>query len=825
MPNRDYWQERMEALEDANHQKGRAYTANVEKQFRMAQKNIEDKINYWYARMADNNEVTMQGAKRLLRADELEEFKWSVEEYIEKGKSLQYSDKWAKQLENASAKVHINRLEALKMQMQQECEVLFGNMADGLDSTLRDMYTNSYYHTAYEMMKGHGVGWAFNRLDDRRIEKAINTLWTNDGKRYSDRVWANKDKLVNELNTVLTQNIIRGESPQRAIQQLSHRLKVSRSNAGRLIMTESAFIHSQAQKDCFKELDVERFEFVATLDSHTSEVCQAMDGVIIDMTDYKIGLNVPPLHCYCRSCIVPFYEDNVGMRTARGDDGKTYLVPSDMTYKDWKKSFVDGDNKENLIPVTPKVNIITNAKDFSEYDSAELQKWEKLYYENNKVNLTDSEIKALDDYGEGSYEAINAIERFDEDSEAYQKVLKSYGAKELEKAKEATEHLSSAINKFNLDEDIVVHRAVRDASYITGSDNSVEALQNMIGKTYADKGYVSTSLQYQSKFTGMKDDAVHIEITVPKGSNGALIDDYVAKNEYEFLINRNQQFTVVDAGERVVQVQKYDFKTKQYVTIDKKERYMKVQLLPDDKLANSVKNGKMNITKNTVNIAKDTKDFDELSNYLDSTYGIKMDDTVKKLDFTTVRGSIEGVEAVISEYPDVGSLLENAITSNSGVMYCTGKTLSFNPAKFADKQQFLDMCNQQSALKHWIPNSSPRSIGVHEAAHGVEWALIQANPTYMYDFERTIAWNKCSEAKDIVKEAVAEIKKTEYGKGKKKADLIKAISGYANDTDSEAMAEAFADVDANGSNANPLSVIIKKVTMKRYKQYKGGGTP
>lgn len=345
MPNRDYWQERMEALEDANHQKGRAYTANVEKQFRMAQKNIEDKINYWYVRMAENNELTMQGAKRLLRADELEEFKWSVEEYIEKGKSLQYSDKWAKQLENASAKVHINRLEALKMQMQQECEVLFGNMADGLDSTLRDMYTNSYYHTAYEMMKGHGVGWAFNRLDTRRIETAINTVWTNDGKRFSDRVWANKDKLVNELNTVLTQNIIRGESPQRAIQQLSHRLKVSRSNAGRLIMTESAFIHSQAQRECFKELDVERFEFVATLDSHTSEVCQAMDGVIIDMTDYKIGLNVPPLHCYCRSCIVPFYEDNVGMRAARGDDGKTYLVPSDMAYKDWKKAFVDGDTK------------------------------------------------------------------------------------------------------------------------------------------------------------------------------------------------------------------------------------------------------------------------------------------------------------------------------------------------------------------------------------------------------------------------------------------------------------------------------------------------
>lgn len=395
MPNDKYWQERMEALEDANHQKGRAYTANVEKQFRMAQKNIEDKINYWYARMAENNEITMQGAKRLLRADELEEFKWSVEEYIKKGESLQYSDKWAKQLENASAKVHISRLEALKMQMQQECEVLYGNMADGLDDTLRDMYTNSYYHTAYEMMKGHGVGWAFNRLDDRRIETAINTLWTNDGKRFSDRVWSNKDKLVNELNTVLTQNIIRGESPQRAIQQLSHRLKVSRSNAGRLIMTESAFIHSQAQRDCYKELDVERFQFVATLDSRTSEVCQAMDGVIIDMTDYKIGLNVPPLHCYCRSCVIPYYEDNVGMRAARGEDGKTYLVPSDMTYKDWKKSFVDGDVSD-LETIDSGLNGFTKAQTIEE-----VQDRISKASGGAKVDLSDMDIRVANDYLQG----------------------------------------------------------------------------------------------------------------------------------------------------------------------------------------------------------------------------------------------------------------------------------------------------------------------------------------------------------------------------------------------------------------------------------------
>lgn len=28
------------------------------------------------------------------------------------------------------------------------------------------------------------------------------------------------------------------------------------------------------------------------------------------------------------------------MRTAKNEDGKTYYVPADMTYRDWKKKFV-----------------------------------------------------------------------------------------------------------------------------------------------------------------------------------------------------------------------------------------------------------------------------------------------------------------------------------------------------------------------------------------------------------------------------------------------------------------------------------------------------
>ena len=219
------------------------------------------------------------------------------------------------------------------------------------------------------------------------------------------------------------------------------------------------------------------------------------------------------------------------------------------------------------------------------------------------------------------------------------------------------------------------------------------------------------------------------------------------------------------------------------------------------------------------------KDFNDLEQYFSSVYGVAFNQSVKSLDFQTVQKAMDGVENVIKEFPDFGSILKSITTSTSGVMSCTGEEITFNPNFFSSSTALSNACQAQSKKGFWIKNSSPESIGVHESGHGVEWLLIQSNPAYTYDFERIIAWNDCDEAKSIVSKACKNIKKTAYGKGKKNAELKKSISGYAATTASETMAEAFADVFANGKNANPLSTEIKRLTIEKLKQYKGGAIP
>lgn len=355
MKNSEYWKKRFELLEQSQNQQGLQCYADVEKQYRQAQKQIEGQIAAWYQRFAKNNGITLADARKMLTSKELEELKWDINQYIQYGEENAINGTWVKQLENASARYHISRLEALKLQTQQSIEAMFGNQLDSIDSAMRNIYTSGYYRTAFEIQKGVGVGWDFATLDEKQISKIINKPWAVDGKNFSERIWGNRQKLVNELNTELTRNVILGQDPQKAIDAIARKMNTSKNVAGRLVMTEEAFFSSAAQKDCFAELDVEQFEIVATLDSHTSDICREMDGKHFPMSQWEVGVTAPPFHVWCRSTTVPFFDDefdSVGERAARGEDGKTYYVPANMTYKQWQQSFVEGD-KTGLQEATP----------------------------------------------------------------------------------------------------------------------------------------------------------------------------------------------------------------------------------------------------------------------------------------------------------------------------------------------------------------------------------------------------------------------------------------------------------------------------------------
>lgn len=345
MTNAEYWKQRFTQLEAAQNRKGATAYLEMEKQYKAAQNELEAQIARWYQRFADSNGISLAQAKQWLKGQDLAEFKWDVKEYIKYGKENAINGAWMQELENASSKFHISSLEALQIQTQNSLETMFTQQMGTMKKALSDVYASGYYHTAYTVQQGFGLGWDIAGLDQAQIEKVLSKPWAVDGYNFSTRIWNSKTKLIGEVHNELSKNLLTGADPQKAIDSLAKKMGTSKSNAGRLVMTEQAYFSSAAQKDCFNDLDVEEYEIVATLDSHTSDICRSLDGRVFKMSDYKPGVTAPPFHVYCRSTTAPHFKENfdAGERAARGADGKTYYVPDDVTYSEWKKAFVDGD--------------------------------------------------------------------------------------------------------------------------------------------------------------------------------------------------------------------------------------------------------------------------------------------------------------------------------------------------------------------------------------------------------------------------------------------------------------------------------------------------
>ena len=353
MRNADYWRGRFSILEDSAHREAQKTIQGMEELYLDAQRSVQKEIESWYARFAVNNQISLTDARKWLTAGQLEEFHWSVEQYIKIGEQAGLDAAWLKKLENASTRFHISRLEAVQTGIQQQLELLYGNQVDSLDALLKKVVGNGYTHTAFEVQKGVGLGWDITGLDQKKLETLLSKPWTTDGRTFRDRCWLNKNDLVGSVSKSLTQGLLRGDSPAKITTAIQKQFGVHRYKAGRLVNTETTYFNAVATKECYKDLDVEMVEIIETLDSHTCSICGGLDGKVIPISQYEPGVTVPPFHPNCRGTTAPAIDPKyAGERAARNADGDVYYVPANMKYADWVQTFVNGGSKAGLTAAT-----------------------------------------------------------------------------------------------------------------------------------------------------------------------------------------------------------------------------------------------------------------------------------------------------------------------------------------------------------------------------------------------------------------------------------------------------------------------------------------
>lgn len=303
--NRDYWEERQVKREA----KAFSKIQDVEKEYKVALEKAKQNINKELSRigttyMKDNN-LNYHDALKLLKGDEYKVWKKDLHDYMsEYNKFLKTVPLEAKKLfleiETLSARSRMSHLDSLRAQIDMELIKVSSDINETTKNTLTSIYRDTYT----EVTKDLGVNVI---VSHEKIKTVLDKPWS--GSNFSQRLWSNTDKLAQTVKQEIVNGMIQGINLKTMSKRVSERFETAKKNdVERLLRTEVNYTLNQATLDGYKEAGVEKYEFSATLDSRTSQICSELHGEVFEIKKIAVGLNYPPMHPRCRSTTIPIID-------------------------------------------------------------------------------------------------------------------------------------------------------------------------------------------------------------------------------------------------------------------------------------------------------------------------------------------------------------------------------------------------------------------------------------------------------------------------------------------------------------------------------------
>lgn len=344
MKNDQYWTQRSGQQLLSLLKNGEKLHKRLKSDYDTAQRNILKEIEALYGRFAADNAISQTSALKVIKGDEFRHWRMSMEEYLEE---IETSDNQVLlfELNTLAMRSRINRLEAVEgeivAQMAKLAQTQDKAIGEHLEASLADTYYKSMYEryrygdrAVFDLMKNHNV-----TISKSNITKALTLPWS--GNNYSRNIWKREFYVASRAREMVTRNILEGKSLEVLSRELTDLLGSDYKHAARrLILTETAYVKGQGDILTYEKLGAEEYEYLATLDNKTSEVCQDLDGKHFPIEEAKPGVNYPPMHPHCRSTTIVYREDKDkdDTRVARNEIGEVYKIPAGLTYKEWKKS-------------------------------------------------------------------------------------------------------------------------------------------------------------------------------------------------------------------------------------------------------------------------------------------------------------------------------------------------------------------------------------------------------------------------------------------------------------------------------------------------------
>lgn len=343
--NKSYWEKRQIENYLRQEKSMQEFYDNLVKKLQFTKRSVEKEINDFYVRYAIANDInSLKIAMQKLNKAELGE----LEDFI--ATVRQYMGEYSLDVENMSIKARTTRLQALQLRIDallQEAYAISFEIAG--KEVLKQIYSDSFYRTMYNLEVNRGIHQAFSGVNIRAVEQLIE--YPFNGANFSSRLWRHKDHLKQQLDDALTQALIQGKNPKVLSKEFASKFGQKEKDAYRLIQTEASYITEQAAQKAYEEDGVKEYQWLAALDLRTCPLCRPLDNERFEVGKGIVGKTLPPRHPRCRCTTIPYDRGDIDpefdTRLARlSEKEKSFEVPASMSYKEWYDNYVAGTEYE-----------------------------------------------------------------------------------------------------------------------------------------------------------------------------------------------------------------------------------------------------------------------------------------------------------------------------------------------------------------------------------------------------------------------------------------------------------------------------------------------
>lgn len=444
----EYWKSRSIELESLLQNRTTATVEEINRLYSESAKTISAKIAKIFETYKKGGQIDAAHALQLLTAKQTAEQRKELLELLSKTTDKKARREIIAVLDAPAYADRISRLQALQDLVRAEAISLGAAEEKLMTARLRDVAKQSYYRTIYYDQKNVGRAYDFNKISSKQLKAMLAHKWS--GSNYSSRIWNNNDKFVSKLKQTIEVGCLTGIS----LKELEDRIiddcigadsdHGQRYCASRLIHTEVNYFANQGMLMGYREAGIEKYRFLATLDLKTSQICRQLDLKTFLVSNAEAGVNLPPMHPFCRSVTVPDTYSRTGTRWARNPiTGQSMKVPADMTYLQWFDKYVLKSNanrdimnagSESVLDVTIDkfTPCLENAKtgeiietSYSLANKSELEQLTNWKFNWLADDLKDTDIYKLQIKGDSEIQGLVSLTKFERDKAIYVNIAES----------------------------------------------------------------------------------------------------------------------------------------------------------------------------------------------------------------------------------------------------------------------------------------------------------------------------------------------------------------------------------------------------------------